>query len=452
MNKNYEMIINNQKVFEFYQKNKNLNFEQVNLLSIALFENILHDANISNNNLITSQILAECLKNNHKIDQLIFSNKELNIKLTDIKKDYVEEVKIIINNDNEITNKINLSNTNIIEKIQFILNTIFNDKINKQIQDELQKFQIIIHDETKKFHDETKKNTHLEQFTTTIDTKFNSLLLNIQQPILEATTKQQSGQDRMFSSLEEFLDRYRNNSSFKGKIAENHLKLILEENIENAEIIDKSNTPHSCDLLLHRNNKQNILIENKSYTYKVPTIEIEKFKNDCKSEKTHGIILSQFSKITLKNNYQIEIEEDIDHNKIILVYVADVKDDFQKIQIAINIIDILAEKVQKTNNDIQLSISKEILEEINEEFNKLIIQKQNIMLLIKDFQRKINISIEEINLPSLKKYIEFSLNIQQQITSIECSRCKKFQAKSKSSLASHQKSKECLKIFNENKN
>ena len=236
---NYRLVIDNQKVFEFYQKNKNLNFEQVNLLSIALFENILHDANISNNNLITSQILAECLKNNHKIDQLIFSNKELNIKLTDIKKDYVEEVKIIINNDNEITNKINLSNTNIIEKIQFILNTIFNDKINKQIQDELQKFQIIIHDETKKFHDETKKNTHLEQFTTTIDTKFNSLLLNIQQPILEATTKQQSGQDRMFSSLEEFLDRYRNNSSFKGKIAENHLKLILEENIENAEIIDK---------------------------------------------------------------------------------------------------------------------------------------------------------------------------------------------------------------------
>ena len=154
---NYRLVIDNQKVFEFYQKNTNLNFEQVNLLSIALFENILHDANISNNNLITSQILAECLKNNHKIDQLIFSNKELNIKLTDIKKDYVEEVKIIINNDNEITNKINLSNTNIIEKIQLILNTIFNDKINKQIQDELQKFQIIIHEETKKFHDETKK-------------------------------------------------------------------------------------------------------------------------------------------------------------------------------------------------------------------------------------------------------------------------------------------------------
>ena len=61
-----------------------------------------------------------------------------------------------------------------------------------------------------------------------------------------------------------------------------HLKLILEENIDNAEIIDKSQTAHSCDLLLNRNNKPAILIENKVYTHKVPTTEINKFKSDCK--------------------------------------------------------------------------------------------------------------------------------------------------------------------------
>ena len=50
MNKNYEMIINNQKVFEFYEKNKTLNFEQVSLLCVGLFENILQDATSSLNN------------------------------------------------------------------------------------------------------------------------------------------------------------------------------------------------------------------------------------------------------------------------------------------------------------------------------------------------------------------------------------------------------------------
>jgi hypothetical protein len=593
---NYELTINNQKVFEFYKKNSSLNFEQVNLLCVGLFENILQDANTSFNNSITSQILTECLDNNHKLNEITNEinkinnnisklNNELVIKFFDIKKEYIDEVKNIINiNGNEkvdkinfqlrennntlkeliekgniqlmdkttlsnhslvndinnninklnsittsdITNKIerfddkiniilqkinteslekinsliNLSNGIIVDKINLMLNSIIpnnNEKINKQICDEINKFYLMISDETKKLTEQTsnqeiknfitlfnernqteslishnlglkqdtilleltnfvnKNNSEqIENFINNFDIKYNSLLLNIQQPILEASTKQQTNQDKMFSSLEEFLDRYRNNSSSKGKYAENHLKLILEENIDNAEIIDKSQTAHSCDLLLNRNNKPVILIENKVYAHKVPTTEINKFKSDCKGFKTHGIILSQFSKFTLKYNYQIEIEE-YENNKYILVYVCDVKDDFYKIQIAINIIDILADKIKETNvftdETNSYTIPKNVLEEINEEFNKLITQKQNIMLLVKDFQKKIAISVEEINLPSLKKFIDLTLSLPtDENFNIPCNKCFNFVAKSKSSLAAHQKGRECIKIYNSNNN
>ena len=578
MDNNYEMVIHNQKVFEFYKKNSSLNFEQVSLLCVGLFENILQDATSSLNNSITSQILTECLENNHKLNEISNEvskinntitklNNELVIKLFDIKKDYLEEVKNIINNNgnekidkinnnvkdliekgnmqlnlslvndinklnstttSDITNKIerfddkinmilqkintesldkinsliNSSNGIIVDKINLMLNSIIpnnNEKMNKQIHDEINKFYLMISDETKKLteqstnqdiktflnliternHSETlssqnlslkqdailselsnimnkNKMEQIENFINNFDIKYNSLLLNIQQPILEASTKQQTNQDKMFASLEEFLDRYRNNSSTKGKLAENHLKLILEENIENAEIIDKSQTAHSCDLLLNRNNKPKILIENKVYSQKVPTTEIDKFKSDCKGLKTHGIILSQFSKITLKYNYQIEVEE-YENNKYILVYVCDVKDDFYKIQIAINIIDILADKIKETNSSTDeannYSISKEVMQEINDEFNKLITQKQNIMLLVKDFQKKISLSIEEINLPSLKKFIDLSLCLPtDENYNFHCNRCNNFVAKSKSSLAAHQKGKECLKIYNLNNN
>lgn len=586
---NYEMTINNQKVFEFYSKNKGLNFEQVNLLYVSFFENILQDANSSLNNSITSQILTECLENNHKLNEITNEiskinsnisklNSELVVKFFDIKKEYIEEVKNIVNiNGNEkvdkinnqlrenniqlldkttllnhslnssltadltskldkfnssttsdITNKIerfddkinlvlnkinsetlekinslvNLSNGNIVDKLSLMLNTLIpsnNDKVNKQIQDEINKFYSMITDETKKLT-ETNMNNEIKQFITlynertqvessnskdlsskqdtilhemskilnknnseqlenfvnNFDIKYNSLLLNIQQPILEATTKQQTKQDIMFTSLEEFLDRYRNNSSSKGTFAEKHLKLILEENLENAEIIDKSKTAHSCDLLLIRNNKPKIYIENKAYSEKVPTSEVDKFKGDCRGYKTHGIFLSQLSKITLKSNYQIDIEEH-ENNKYILVYVSDVKDDFYKIQIAINIIDILSNKIKEsnisTNEESNYKISKEMLEEINDEFNKLISQKQNIMLLVKDFQKKITLSIDEINLPCLKRYIEQSLSIPvDENCNIACIRCKNFVAKSKSSLAAHQKGRECIRIFNLNKN
>ena len=93
----------------------------------------------------------------------------------------------------------------------------------------------------------------------------------------------------------------------------------------------------------------------------------------------------------VKTNYQIEIEEH-ENNKYILIYVSDVKDDFYKIQIAINIIDILSDKIKdvdiSTDEINNYIISKETLEEIQEEFNKLISQKQTIMLLVKDFQKK----------------------------------------------------------------
>ena len=593
---NYELTINNQKVFEFYKKNSSLNFEQVNLLCVSLFENILQDANTSLNNSITSQILTECLDHNHKLNEITNEinkinnnitklNNDLVIKFFDIKKEYIEEVKNIINiNGNEkvdkinsqlrennnslkeliekgniqlmdkttlsnhslindittninkltsvttsdITNKIerfddkiniilqkintesldkinsliNSSNGIIVDKINLMLNSIIpnnNEKINKQICDEINKFYLMISDETKKLTEQTsnqeiknfitlfnernqtenlishnlglkqdailleltniinKNNTdQIENFINNFDIKYNSLLLNIQQPILEASTKQQTNQDKMYSSLEEFLDRYRNNSSSKGKYAENHLKLILEENIENAEIIDKSQTAHSCDLLLNRNNKPTILIENKVYTHKVPTVEINKFKSDCKGLKTHGIILSQFSKFTLKNNYQIEIEE-YENNKYILVYVCDVKDDFYKIQIAINIIDILADKIKETNVSTDETnsyiIPKNVLEEINDEFNKLVTQKQNILLIVKEFLKKITISVEEINLPSLKKFIDLSLSLPtDENCKIHCNRCNNFVAKNKSSLAAHQKGRECLKIYNLNNN
>jgi hypothetical protein len=569
-NNNYEMTINNKTIYDFYEKNKSLNFEEVSLLCVGLFENILQDANATLNNSITSQILKECLENNHKLNELSNEmhninnnisklNHELVIKFFDIKKEYIDEVKTIMNNqlrennDNfkeciergniqlldktallnhslvtDLANKIerfddkiniilqkinteslekinsliNLSNGIIVDKINLMLNSIIpnnNEKINKQICDEINKFYLMISDETKKLTEQTsnqeiknfitlfnernqteslishnlglkqdtilleltnfvnKNNSEqIENFINNFDIKYNSLLLNIQQPILEASTKQQTNQDKMFSSLEEFLDRYRNNSSSKGKYAENHLKLILEENIENAEIIDKSQTAHSCDLLLNRNNKPTILIENKVYTHKVPTVEINKFKSDCKGLKTHGIILSQFSKFTLKNNYQIEIEE-YENNKYILVYVCDVKDDFYKIQIAINIIDILADKIKETNvftdETNSYTIPKNVLEEINEEFNKLITQKQNIMLLVKDFQKKIAISVEEINLPSLKKFIDLTLSLPtDENFNIPCNKCFNFVAKSKSSLAAHQKGRECIKIYNSNNN
>ena len=59
----YQLCTNNKRIFDFYTTHKSLDFEQINLLCIDLFENVLQDASATINKSIGSQILSECLEN-----------------------------------------------------------------------------------------------------------------------------------------------------------------------------------------------------------------------------------------------------------------------------------------------------------------------------------------------------------------------------------------------------
>ena len=55
----FVMTLRNKKVFEFYKNNPSLDFEQISVLCVELFENILQDVNSSMNKAIGNQILKE---------------------------------------------------------------------------------------------------------------------------------------------------------------------------------------------------------------------------------------------------------------------------------------------------------------------------------------------------------------------------------------------------------
>ena len=92
MNKEYEMIICNKKVFEFYNNNSFLNFEQINLLCIDLFENVLQDATTSINKSISSQILSECIENKNKLSEL---NNSFNTNIQLINSNLYKKTKYL---------------------------------------------------------------------------------------------------------------------------------------------------------------------------------------------------------------------------------------------------------------------------------------------------------------------------------------------------------------------
>jgi hypothetical protein len=156
------------------------------------------------------------------------------------------------------------------------------------------------------------------------------------------------------------------------------------------------------DLKVNRmdKSKPSILFENKDYSRSVSTEEVEKFQRDVKTQKTHGILLSQNTGITFKNNFQIEIIDGLIH-----VYVHNVNYSLEKIKIAVDIIDNLSSKLQtiSNNNDDEYSISKEDMEDIIEEYRIFVSQKLQMIETIKNINKQLLDKMEEIQLPKLKK-------------------------------------------------
>jgi hypothetical protein len=557
------LTISNKKIIEFYEKNTNVDFENINLLIVDLFENVLQDATQNVTKSISSQILTECKENREKIlelnnnllsinNQIQKLNNDLTIKTHDVKKEYIEEmktlltihtnekIKVLLDNMNEqmlnkqkillhefkedskISAEMETNTTRIIDKTMLALNEVNNNSLNRitslveqntnhlvertkniindiipenqdkcthQIQENIKSFFTLLHEDTKKIitnnseitsflskyqekintSEKTSseilgevktllnknKEDNISHFIQNFDTKYNLLLQGIQTPIvsvinsseerintmltsLNNTTKEQNiSQNKVMTDLEEFLNKYRN-SSFKGQLGENHLSSVLTKMFPTAEIVDTSKLTSSCDFQLKRENKDSILIENKDYTVNVDPKEVKKFIGDCEARTSHGIFLSQNTGITSKNNYQIDIT-----NGKILVYVHNCEYMSHKIQIAIDIVDTLSLKLKEfniENKKDEMVFSREVMEEINSEYQLLISQKEAIIHYVKEFQKNIIIKLEDIRLPKLENILPSNLtSLNANKTIYTCEKCNTFATDSSRSLSAHQR-------------
>ena len=243
-------------------------------------------------------------------------------------------------------------------------------------------------------------------------------------------------------NLDDFLNKYKNNSSLKGKFSENHLHKVLVHMFPTSEIIDTSKQSHFCDILLKRENKSDILFENKDYADNVSSDEIRKFAFDCETHKINGIMLSQNTGIIGKPNYHIDIVK----NKV-LVYIHNVDYSSNKIQIAIDIIDTLTNKLKEFDEESDDAseneniISQEVLLEINNEMNKFATHKETIINMIKESHKRIIDEVKIISIPSLDKYLFSKFGSSK--TTYPCKICNLFVGNCERSLRSHQKGKEC---------
>ena len=451
--------ITDETILAFYRENNNLDFVAMNHIFIDILKSLSSNLSKTINSTINSKVLSMVTDIHTNLNT---TKSDIIIKLGESKKEYIDDIKTILQNNSLTTNEkissiIERNNDNLLAKTTLIVNDVIpksQDKNYLQIENCIKTFCSSITQDTSKILELTNKDdTHIDVIIKDIETQFNKMISTIQQPIFsfiqsseERTNSgiqnvkdnlitQQSINQKLTSELNDFLNKYKNNSSTKGNVSEAELYYILQSLMPSDEIIKVNSDTATCDLKVNRmdNSKPSILFENKDYSRSVTTDEVKKFERDLQIQKLHGVFISQKSPVTYKNNFQIDII-----NGLIHIYIPNAEYDANKIKIAIDIIDNLALKLKliENTNDDEYSINKEDMEDIIEEYRNFISQKLQMIDTIKLVTKQLIDKMEDIQLPKLKKLFMKLGNIEND-NDFKCTFCNSWSGRNKASLAAH---------------
>ena len=225
-------------------------------------------------------------------------------------------------------NYTNICEERIINSINSITTTLkneFKDTLKSnfyETKSEITDFKSNIKTELSLEHNKNKQDT-IDQLSRIINTNKSMILKDNE---LNYEKMKQVIPPDILTAMKDYFSKNKTAANI-GSESENKMENILNRLFNSGEIVNTSKDSHSGDLHLKRHNKDTILIENKNYcSGNVEKASVEKFQNDCAYTNQHGIMFSQNSGISTKEDWTIEI---INNN--ILLYLCNVKYDNFKI-------------------------------------------------------------------------------------------------------------------------
>ena len=471
-NTSYAIVLNNKDIWQFYHDHPHIDPEEANLLFIDFIDTMFQKQDQSQ-----SQLAAYVRDSKSQLDALGHSvaalgenvaklQTDVMMQLLAVKRDYVEDVRQIVGNQSLTVSEkmaavVEKNNALLVDKTSLLLN----ESLPKSFRD----FQQGLATETAALAQSMTKSMTPEgkvhDFLASFETRYQAMVV---QPLFalctgsedrlskhleglrDTTMAQQTQQNRMLDELSDFLGKYKHNSSHKGKFGELQLGQLLNALYPSAEVQVTGTSKATGDFVLRRaGDKVPILMENKDYDDNVPKEEVAKFLRDVDAQGMSGIFLSQRSGIVHKQNFQIEINQG--H---VLVYVQYCGYDPDKVRIAVDIVDHVVAKlgdVAKLRDEAEGEdagedaadefISKEVLDNINVEYQKFVVQREGLVTSVKDFQKKMTQQIDELQLPSLDKYLapKFAAVRSAASRALTCEFCNAYCATSKQALSAHKR-------------
>lgn len=429
----------NKRIVQFYKNNPAIHFEAVNLIFIDLFDKLLTDMNSTMNSTVNGQILLSMNENTQLISQLRDSFSSLKsdiandvvVKICDIQKDYVEDVKHIIHNNNsdKLGPLLEKNNNLLLDKTAIILNDVL-PKSQSQIRDTIQHFHKSISEDTTQML-KTLDQHSIKDFVSSFEMKSATML----QPLFSFIS---SSEDRINHNINCLKDI--SNTKIPGesgfKKSSHTLNHILSQQYTTADIVNISSFCGSnSTLLMKRQYKPTLVLQSATSDNNITAEETKQFIQMIDEQRCCGIFISHNSGIASKPNFHIDI-----HNGFVVVYIHNLGDSHYKIQIAVDIIDNLSAKLKLFNhNHCDTSISKELLDEMNKDFQMFVTQKESIIGVIKDMNKKLLSQLDDLKFSSLEKYLSTKFAPTHLKVGLKCELCKHFTANNLKALAAHKR-------------
>jgi hypothetical protein len=414
-----EIILKNKKIIDFY-KTYDLDPEQVNIFFVDILKKLME--NIDTKTMPISRLLEKFDLLDVKMDAISRAQQDgattFALKFAEYRKEYMQDMRLILSNNNVecISPLIKETNASFLDKTSLIINDLLpknQDALSRNIFSHLQEFQTALTSQTSKA---TIDKESLEDFlknvnqtcgqsqqilTSVISSKFSETERKISE-MKEMQLANQTMQQALQLNVSEVLKKFENGSS-KGAMSEHILYNILLSLFPCATI-DHVGTDQkeTGDIILIRNQKPKILIENKDHeTKNVTRQEVDKFIRDCDIQNCCGIMFAQHRGICNKENFELQI-----HKNNVLLYMHNVNFDNDKIKNAIEVVEHFKLKLDEVYVDkSDHSIEQSVLEQINKEFEEYIAKKDGMVKMVKDFSEKMILSINEFKFPALEKYL-----------------------------------------------
>ena len=195
MENEYEIVINNKKIHTFYQDHPNIDFERVNLMLIDFLDTLFNNVTSYLYSNINSQLLSYMSNNKQEIDNIkhsmtslketmskmnIDNMNSINTQLSNIKKEYIDDVRDVICNNNIKTDEklgilIEKNNSHLLDKTNILLNDIIpknQERSNLQLYSNIKDFHSKMNEEITKMFNSSNNDKSIHTFLANFDNKY----------------------------------------------------------------------------------------------------------------------------------------------------------------------------------------------------------------------------------------------------------------------------------------